>query len=93
MDGVEAEFTGGHTRGHQVLNVKTKNKKYTFTGDYLHLPEEYNIESKGWLLSNANEWQDYMSKLKLKVKTGTDMVIGHDPDLWNKYPKAPDYLE
>ncbi|ARD84866.1 metallo-beta-lactamase superfamily protein [Ferroplasma acidiphilum] len=93
MDGVEAEFTGGHTRGHQVLNVKTKNKKYIFTGDYLHLPEEYNTESKGWLLSNANEWQDYMGKLKLKGKTGTNMVIGHDPDLWNKYPRAPNYLE
>ncbi|MEM0271915.1 MAG: N-acyl homoserine lactonase family protein [Thermoprotei archaeon] len=95
VEGVEAEFTGGHTRGHQILNVKTKaGNSYTFTGDYLHLPQEYELEAKGWLLSDADEWHAYIRKLKARVKArGTKVVVGHDPKLWEKFPKAPQSLE
>ena len=95
LDGVSLEWTGGHTAGHQVMHVKTQSGNfYTFTGDYLHLPEEYDLETKGWLLSDAEEWHSYIRKLKLLQKTRKGhLVMGHDPALWNKYPSAPESLK
>lgn len=95
VDGVEAEFTGGHTKGHQILNVETKaGNNYTFTGDFLHLPQEYDMEAKGWLLSDADEWHAYIRKMKVRNKARkTKMVLGHDPKLWEKFPKAPKGLD
>jgi len=94
LDGVVIEWTGGHTAGHQVMHVNTQSgQHYTFTGDYLHIPEEYELEAKGWLLSDAEEWHAYIRKLKLMQKARrSHLVMGHDPNLWNKYPAAPGSL-
>ncbi|MCY0859774.1 MAG: N-acyl homoserine lactonase family protein [Sulfolobaceae archaeon] len=91
LDGVEAEFTGGHTPGHQVLNVDVGNgKKFTLTGDYLHLPKELDLQAKGWLLGDADEWHTYIAKMRMRLASKKyKLIISHDPDLWNKYPKAP----
>lgn len=94
LDGVIIEWTGGHTAGHQVMHVTTESGNfYTFTGDYIHLPAEYELEAKGWLLTDADEWHNYIRKLKImhKARRGT-LVMGHDPDLWAKHPKAPESL-
>jgi glyoxylase-like metal-dependent hydrolase (beta-lactamase superfamily II) len=95
LDGVVVEWTGGHTAGHQVMHVTTQSgNHYTFTGDYLHLPEEYELEAKGWLLGDAEEWHAYIRKLKLMQKARrSSLVMGHDPDLWNKFPVAPASLK
>lgn len=81
--------------GHQVMHDETKNGyNHTFTGDYMHFPKEYEIEAKGWLLSDADEWHSYIRKLKVKEKARkAKMIINHDPDFWSKYPKAPKYFE
>ncbi|BAB60450.1 hypothetical protein [Thermoplasma volcanium GSS1] len=95
VDGVYAEFTGGHTAGHQVLTVKTeKGSMYTLTGDFLHLPKEYDVEAKGWLLSNATEWNSYIKKMKIREKARKQkLIISHDPGIWDKYPHAPKFVE
>lgn len=95
LDGVMIEWTGGHTAGHQVMHVATQaGRHYTFTGDYLHIPEEYELEAKGWLLGDAEEWHAYIRKLKLLQKARrSSLVMGHDPDLWNKFPVAPASLK
>jgi glyoxylase-like metal-dependent hydrolase (beta-lactamase superfamily II) len=95
LDGVVIEWTGGHTAGHQVMHVTTESGHfYTFTGDYLHLPDEYDLEAKGWLLSDAEEWHAYIRKLKLLQKSRRgQLVMGHDPGLWDKFPAAPAGLE
>jgi len=94
LDGVELEFTGGHTVGHQVMHVETEDgNNYTFTGDYMHLPKEYELEAKGWLLSDADEWHSYIRKLKVRERARrARVVISHDPEFWAKYPKSPNFL-
>jgi N-acyl homoserine lactone hydrolase len=94
VDGVELEFTGGHTPGHQVMHVSLKSgNNFTIAGDFMHVPKEYEIEAKGWLLGDADEWHGYIRKLKVREKARKEkIVISHDPDFWNKYPKAPKYL-
>jgi len=95
LDGVVVEWTGGHTAGHQVMHVTTQSgRHYTFTGDYLHIPEEYELEAKGWLLTDADEWHAYIRKLKLMQKARkSHLVMGHDPGLWKKFPAAPGSLK
>lgn len=95
FDGVTLEWTGGHTPGHQVLKVELgSGNSYILTGDYLHLPEEYELEAKGWLLGDAEEWQLEIRKMKLQVLAQkAKLIISHDPELWSKYPRAPKWLD
>lgn len=94
LDGVALEWTGGHTPGHQIAKVTLRSgNSYVLTGDYLHIPEEYELETKGWLLQDAEEWQIELRKLKLEVLAKkSKLVLSHDPKLWEKYPKAPKAL-
>jgi len=95
LPGVELIWVGGHTPGSIIMRVQTEaGKTYVFTGDFIHLPEELEVEAKGWLLADAEEYLTNLRKLKLMVKRpNTYMVISHDPKLWEKYPKAPKALE
>ncbi|MCE4611957.1 MAG: N-acyl homoserine lactonase family protein, partial [Desulfurococcales archaeon] len=94
-EGIRIYFSGGHTPGHVVLSVKTKKGNvYFFTGDHIHLPRELEVESKGWLLADYDEWLTFVKQLKLWERAQkAKIVICHDPDLWKKYPKAPNYME
>lgn len=93
-DGVTLEWTGGHTPGHQIAKVAMKSgKNYILAGDYIHIPEEMNLEAKGWLLSDAEEWLVELRQLKLQMMMkNSEILISHDPKLWEKYPKAPKAL-
>jgi N-acyl homoserine lactone hydrolase len=56
-EGVKLYFSGGHTTGHMTLAVKTsRGNNYFFTADHIHIPRELELESKGWLLGDYDEW-------------------------------------
>jgi len=95
FDGVTLYWTGGHTPGHQIAKVTLRSGNcYFLLGDFLHIPEEYEKEAKGWLLADSEEWLTELRKLKLREKTqNCKLVISHDPDLWKKFPKAPNPVE
>ncbi|MEZ0289679.1 MAG: N-acyl homoserine lactonase family protein [Sulfolobales archaeon] len=95
LPGIEIYRFGGHTPGSIVIKVSTeRGNEYVFTGDFLHLPRELEVESKGWLLGNYEEFLRGVKLLKLwSRRPSVRLVISHDPDLWSKYPKAPKHLE
>ncbi len=95
IPGIELYRFGGHTPGSTVIKVTTvSGNTYVFTGDFLHLLRELEVESKGWLLGNYEEFLRGVKLLKLwSMRPNVKLVISHDPDLWSKYPKAPKYLE
>ena len=90
-DGVELLFTGAHTPGHMILRAITgPGDSYIFTGDFIHLPEQYGSETGGSLMGDYDEFHSYIRKLKAMVSIqGSKLVIGHDPDLWKKFKKSP----
>ncbi|MEM0452822.1 MAG: N-acyl homoserine lactonase family protein [Nitrososphaerota archaeon] len=94
LPGIELMFVGGHTPGSIIIKVETEaGNNYIFTGDFIHLPEELERESKGWLLGDVDEYITGLRKIKLLAKRPrTNLVISHDPKLWEKYPKAPKAL-
>jgi Zn-dependent hydrolases, including glyoxylases len=95
LPGIEIHFSGGHTPGHVIMKVSTQaGNTYIFTGDFVHLPEEYEVENKGWLLENKEEYIANLKKIKVWASAkNVKVIISHDPSFWNKYPKAPKYLE
>lgn len=94
-EGVKLYFSGGHTTGHMTLAVKTsRGNNYFFTADHIHISRELELESKGWLLGDYDEWLTFVKQIKIWERIDRyKLVIAHDPDLWSKYPKIPRYLE
>ncbi|MCE4621537.1 MAG: N-acyl homoserine lactonase family protein [Desulfurococcales archaeon] len=95
LPGIDLYLVGGHTPGSIIMKVTTDaGNTYIFTGDFVHLPDELEAEAKGWLLGDAEEWYTNIRKLKLLARRPrTNLIISHDPKLWEKYPKAPKHLE
>ena len=95
LPGVKMIWGGGHTPGSCLIQVTTKKgNSYILTGDIVHLGDEMEAESKGWLLGDAEEYNACLKKLKMRLRLpNTKMVIGHDPKLWDEYPKAPKYID
>jgi N-acyl homoserine lactone hydrolase len=95
LPGVEIHFSGGHTPGHVILKVVTDaGNTYIFAGDFFHLFEEYELENKGWLLENKEEYISNTKKIKLWARRpNAKVIISHDTKFWEKYPKPPKYLE
>lgn len=76
LPGVELYLFGGHTPGSIILKVRTQNdNNYIFTGDFIHLPDELDFESKGWLLGNAEEYYTRIRLLKALMKLPRTNVI------------------
>ncbi|MCX8195670.1 MAG: N-acyl homoserine lactonase family protein [Acidilobaceae archaeon] len=94
LPGVELIWVGAHTPGSMMMKVTTnEGNTYVFTGDFTHIPQEIELESKGWLLGDFEEFLSGMKMLKLMLRRPrTQAVLGHDPQLWQKYPKAPKFL-
>jgi glyoxylase-like metal-dependent hydrolase (beta-lactamase superfamily II) len=95
LPGIDLMWAGGHTPGSMMMRVATDaGNNYIFTGDFIHLPAELETESKGWLLADADEFLTGIRRLQLLAKRpNSRLVISHDPKLWEKYPKAPKYIE
>ncbi|WP_235185581.1 MBL fold metallo-hydrolase [Candidatus Acidianus copahuensis] len=90
LPGVNIYWVGGHTPGSIMLSVESEKGNVIFTGDFIHLPDELNVEMKGWLLMDSDEYLNGMKRLKLMMRRpNTKLVISHDPKIWEKYPKAP----
>jgi len=95
LPGIELYRFGGHTPGSIVMKVTTDTgNTYILAGDFIHSPLELELETKGWLLGNYEEFLRGIKILKLWLKRlNTRLITCHDPDIWNKYPKAPKHLE
>ena len=95
LPGVKLILVGGHTPGSILVSVTTKKgNNYILTGDFVHLQEELEVESKGWLLGDAEEYYTNIRKLKILARrSNTKIIIGHEPRLWEMFPKAPKYLD
>lgn len=51
-----------------MMKVTTnEGNTYVFTGDFTRLPQEMELESKGWLLADFEEFLTGMKMLKLML--------------------------
>jgi len=85
----------GHTPGHQVIYVKlAKNGPVLLTGDLYHYREERFTDKTPTFEFNAAESLASRAKIEAFLKkSGAQLWIEHDLQLFRGLKKAPDYIE
>jgi len=85
----------GHTPGHQVIYVKlAKNGPVLLTGDLYHYREERFTDKTPTFEFNGA--QSLASRANIEAflkKSGAQLWIEHDLQLFRGLKKAPDYIE
>jgi glyoxylase-like metal-dependent hydrolase (beta-lactamase superfamily II) len=94
IEGVKLQWVGGHTRGSQILVLRTvNNNNYILAGDLFHLIGEYRRRETGELTYNRYKWEVSMNYVKLLSEMGKYRVLfSHDIELIRNYPLSPKYL-
>jgi glyoxylase-like metal-dependent hydrolase (beta-lactamase superfamily II) len=85
--------TPGHTQGHQSIIVDlAKDGPFIITGDSCYLMENMDEEVIPGIVWNPDQAISSIRKLRyLRDKKSAFIITGHDPVLWSKLKKAPDY--
>ena len=87
--------TPGHTPGHQVLFVKTKNRgPIVLAGDLYHYPEERATGKTPSFEFNAAQSKVSRNRIEIFLRqTGAQLWIEHDIPTHANLPKAPKFID
>ena len=87
---VQILFTPGHTPGHQSLLVNLpETGRILLTGDACYTTQNLEEEVMPGVAWNLEETRKSIEMIRHLGTTGVMTLIGHDPNLWATYRKAP----
>lgn len=87
-------FTPGHTPGHQSLLVNLeKSGSMLFAADSCYTVENLVDNALPGLAANYIEAVKSVEVLKRYEANGAQIVVGHDPEKWKTFKKAPAYYD
>jgi hypothetical protein len=74
-----------------MLTVTTnEGNSYILTGGFTHLPQELEVENKGWLLADLDEYVSGMKLLKLMLgRPRTNVVVATTQTCGANTPRPP----
>jgi N-acyl homoserine lactone hydrolase len=85
-------FTPGHTPGHQSLLVDLpETGRVLLTGDACYTLQNLEEEVMPGVAWNLEETRKSIEMIRHLGTTGVRIFIGHDPEVWATYRKAPEY--
>jgi glyoxylase-like metal-dependent hydrolase (beta-lactamase superfamily II) len=85
--------TYGHTAGHQSLQVQTSQGRYVICADACYLRRTINeLHLPGPTADKASAMQS-LHRLRELESTGSQLLLGHDPEEWASVPQAPAQLD
>ncbi|SPF38451.1 N-acyl homoserine lactonase AttM [Syntrophobacter sp. SbD1] len=91
---VQILFTPGHSPGHQTLLLNLpKSGRVLLTGDACYTTENLEEEVMPGVVWSLEETRKSIEMIRHLKATGATILIGHDPDLWPTYKKAPEFYE
>lgn len=84
--GIRTVLTGGHSRGHQMLDVELDSGTAIITGDIVYLTDPgltQQLPSGYWL-----DLADVMAGLERIKRDATHVLPMHDPSIYERYPEG-----
>jgi len=84
--------TPGHTPGHQSLRVRIGKEDVVLTGDACYLRRTLEALHLPTAAFDREQMLASLRRLRALRDGGTVIITGHDPDMWQTIPQAPDLL-
>lgn len=83
---VRLVYTPGHTRGHQSVIVRLKQREALLTGDAIYFIDTLEHERRGMFLDDEHTWRRSMQEVQLYRRENPDALIipSHDGELWSR---------
>jgi N-acyl homoserine lactone hydrolase len=83
---VRLVYTPGHSRGHQSLIVRLKNREALLAGDAVYFVETLEHERRGLFLDDEHNWRRSLREIQLYRRENPDALIipSHDGPLFER---------
>jgi N-acyl homoserine lactone hydrolase len=77
-------YTPGHSKGHQSLIVRLKDRELLIAGDAMYLVDTLDHERRGLFLDDEHNWRRSLREIQLYRRENPDALIipSHDPAVW-----------
>jgi N-acyl homoserine lactone hydrolase len=81
--------TFGHTPGHQCACLRIGDRRIVLAGDACYLAENLERQIAPRLSFDKSKALASLATLAAWERGGSEIIIGHDPERWEKLPHAP----
>ena len=83
---VRLVYTPGHSKGHQSLIVRLKDREILIAGDAIYFVDTLDHERRGQFLDDEHNWRRSLREIQLYRRENPDALIipSHDPFVWEK---------
>jgi N-acyl homoserine lactone hydrolase len=81
---VRLVYTPGHSRGHQSLIVRLKDREALIAGDAMYFVDTLDHERRGLFVDDEHNWRRSLREIQLYRRENPEALIwpSHDPELW-----------
>jgi N-acyl homoserine lactone hydrolase len=88
---VRLVYTPGHSKGHQALIVRLKDREVLIAGDAMYFVDTLDHERRGLFVDDEHNWRRSLREIQLYRRENPDAMIipSHDPVIWEQL--EPDY--
>lgn len=90
LPGLRLHLTGGHTPGHQIMEVETLRGRAILAVDAAHLYANLEEMVPGGVIVDLREMVEGLERVKALAGSTELIFPGHDPLLLQKFPKTAD---
>jgi glyoxylase-like metal-dependent hydrolase (beta-lactamase superfamily II) len=91
--GIQAICVGGHSPGQTVLVVETAGGSAVIASDAVHYYEELELERPFEIMVDLRAmYAGYATVGELARRRGAALLVGHDPEVMNRFPVLADGL-
>jgi glyoxylase-like metal-dependent hydrolase (beta-lactamase superfamily II) len=83
---VRLVFTPGHSRGHQSVILRLKDREALLAGDAIYFLDTLEHERRGLFVDDEHQWKRSMQEIQLYRRENPEALIipSHDDQLWER---------
>lgn len=85
--------THGHTPGHQSLRVRLDSGDVLLCGDACYMRQSLEAMQLPPTVHDRQEMLASLERIAQMEKSGVRLLFGHDPDMWQSLPQAPEAIQ